>query len=403
VTGTMTGSLTGIMTGMQGVAVSIGLPRERKDLERRIVLTPSSVALVTSAGHRVLVETGAGRGAGFADDDYRAAGAEVVTSAADAWAADIVVKVKEPIAEEYGHLRAGLTLFSYLHLAAERELTERLLTSGTSAFAFETLRDTSLPLLAPMSEIAGRAAAIIAAAQLSTAGQGSGTLVGGAAGVPPARAVVIGMGVAGTMAARGLRGLDAHVTGVDLDLALLSERRRDGTLDATQASEPQALDALIAEADILIGAALVPGARAPRLVSAAQVASMRPGSVVIDLAIDQGGCIATARPTTLSEPTYLEHGVVHYCVTNVPGQFPRTASAALSAAVAPRLVALAAHARSGAVHDPERASGLPRVAEAANIVGHVVVHPGVAAAHQHLPVTTQDRAPALPGSASPTA
>jgi alanine dehydrogenase len=366
-------------------SASIGLPRERKDRERRIVLTPSSVALLVSHGHRVLVEVGAGQGAGFDDDAYRAAGAELVPTAADAWSADIVVKVKEPVADEHVHLRAGLTLFSYLHLAAEPELTERLITAGTAAFAFETLRDTTLPLLAPMSEIAGRAAAIIAASQLSTAAEGSGTLVGGAAGVPPARAVVIGMGVAGTMAARGLRGLDAHVTGVDVDLDLLRERRRDGTLDATQVSEPRALDRLIEDADVLIGAALVPGARAPRLVSAAQVARMRPGSVVLDLAIDQGGCIATARPTTLSQPTYLEHGVVHYCVTNVPGQFPRTASAALSAAVAPRLLALAAHVAGGAVHDPERAPHLARVTEAANVIGHRVVHPGVAAAHPDLP------------------
>lgn len=369
------------MTG----TITIGVPRERKDRERRIVLTPSSVSLVIGAGLRVRVESGAGLGAGFADDDYRTVGAEVVPGADDVWASDIVVKVKEPVAEEYDHFRPGLTVFSYLHLAAEPELTARLVSAGTAAFAFETLRDTTLPLLAPMSEIAGRAAAIIAAGQLSAAGDGSGTLVGGAAGVPPARAVVIGMGVAGTMAARGLRGLDAHVTGVDLDLGLLLERRLDGTLDATQASEPQALDALIAGADVLIGAALVPGARAPRIVTGAQVARMRPGSVVLDLAIDQGGCIATARPTTLSEPSYLEHGVVHYCVTNVPGQFPRTASAALSAAVAPRLVTLAAHVRSGAVHDPRLAADLTGVSGSANVVAGHIVHPGVASALPDLP------------------
>ncbi len=365
--------------------ITIGVPRERKDRERRIVLTPSSVSLVTAPGHRVLVEAGAGLGAGFDDDAYRAAGAEIVAEAAEVWAADIVVKVKEPIGEEYHHFRPDLTVFSYLHLAAEAELTARLIAAGTAAFAFETLRDTTLPLLAPMSEIAGRAAAIIAAGQLSAAGDGSGTLVGGAAGVPPARAVIIGMGVAGTMAARGLRGLDAHVTGVDLDLGLLLERRLDGTLDATQASEPHALDALIADADVLIGAALVPGARAPRIVTAAQVARMRPGSVVLDLAIDQGGCIATARPTTLSEPTYVEHGVVHYCVTNVPGQFPRTASAALSAAVAPRLVALAGHVEAGTVHDPQRAFALLRVSEAANVIAGEMVHPAIAAAFPDLP------------------
>lgn len=373
--------------------LTIGVPRERKDRERRIVLTPSSVSLVTGAGLRVVVEVGAGLGAGFDDAAYRAAGAELVPTPDEVWAADIVVKVKEPVADEFHHFRPGLTVFSYLHLAAEPELTARLLAAGTAAFAFETLRDGTLPLLAPMSEIAGRAAAIIAAGQLSAAGDGSGTLVGGAAGVPPARVVVIGMGVAGSMAARGLRGLDAHVTGVDLDLGLLLERRLDGTLDATQASEPQALDALIAEADVLIGAALVPGARAPRIVSAEQVARMRPGSVVLDLAVDQGGCIATSRPTTLSQPTYVEHGVVHYCVTNVPGQFPRTASAALSAAVAPRLLALAGHVRSGAVHDLRRASGLADVAEAANVVAGHIVHPGVASALPHPPAPPDLPAP----------
>ena len=366
--------------------VTIGVPRELKDRERRIVLTPSSASLVIARGHRLLIEAGAGRGAGFEDDDYRAVGADIVPTADDAWAADVVVKVKEPTPQEHRHFRPGLVLFAYLHLAAEPEMAGRLAAAGTSAYAFETLRDTTLTLLAPMSEIAGRAAAIIAASQLSAAGDGSGTLVGGAAGVAPARALVIGMGVVGTMAARGLRGLDAHVTGVDLDLELLLARRIDGTLDATRPSEPQALDELVAESDIVIGAALVPGARAPRIVTAAQIARMRPGSVVMDLAVDQGGCIATARPTTLSDPTYLVDGVVHYCVTNVPGQFPRTASAALSAAVAPRLLALIDHLPEGGVHDPVRAPHLPRVAESANIVAGHVVHAGVASALPDLPV-----------------
>lgn len=365
--------------------ITIGVPRERKDLERRIVLTPSSVSLLTAGGLRVMVETGAGDGAGFVDDDYRAAGAAVVPTAEEAWSARIVVKVKEPIADEYRHFRDDLVLFSYLHLAPERALTEHLIAAGTAAFAFETLRDGSLPLLAPMSEIAGRAAAIIAASRLSAVDGGSGTLAGGAAGVPPSRAVVIGMGTAGAMAARGLRGLDAHVTGVDLDLERLLDRRRDGTLDATQASEPQALDGLVADADILIGAALVPGARAPRIVSEDQVARMRPGSVVLDLAVDQGGCISTARPTTLSDPTYLAHGVLHYCVTNIPGQFPRTASAALSAAVAPRLTRLAGYVASGEAIDAGTAVTLPHLAEAANVIEGRIVHPGVASALPDLP------------------
>ena len=367
--------------------VTIGVPRERKDLERRVVLTPSSVSSVTAAGHRVLVERGAGLGAGFDDADYRAAGADIVATAEDAWSATIVVKVKEPIADEFRHFRDDLVVFSYLHLAPERALTEHLLAAGTAAYAFETLRDGSLPLLAPMSEIAGRAAAIIAASRLSAVDGGSGTLMGGAAGVPPARVVVIGMGVAGSMAARGLRGLDAHVTGVDLDLGVLLARRLDGTLDATQASEPAALDRLIADADALIGAALVPGARAPMVVSEQQVAGMRPGSLVLDLAVDQGGCIATARPTTLSDPTYVVHGVLHYCVTNVPGQFPRTASAALSAAVTPRLLRLAGHVGAGSARDPGLASGLEGVRESANVVAGRITHPGVASALPDLPAT----------------
>jgi alanine dehydrogenase len=372
---------------------TIGVPRELKDRERRVVLTPSSTSLVTSRGHRVLIESGAGRGAGFEDADYRAAGAEIVRTAEEVWAADVVIKVKEPTPEEHRHFRPGLVLFAYLHLAAEPGLAARLAAAGTSAFAFETLRDRTLTLLAPMSEIAGRAAAIIAAAQLSTAGEGSGTLVGGAAGVAPARALIVGMGVVGTMAARGLRGLDAHVTGVDLDLELLLARRLDGSLDATRAAEPQALDELVADSDIVIGAALVPGARAPRIVTTAQVARMRPGSVVMDLAVDQGGCIETARPTTLSAPTYLVDGVVHYCVTNVPGQFPRTASAALSAAVAPRLLTLIDHLEGGAVHDPVRAPHLARIAQSANIVAGTVVHAGVASALPDLPALLPSEAP----------
>ncbi len=368
--------------------VTVGVPREIKDRERRIVLTPTSVRLVVAQGHRVLVESGAGVGSGFTDDDYRTAGAEVVPTADDVWVADIVVKVKEPTTAEHRHFRPGLTLFAYLHLAAEPDMAAALVAAGTSAFAFETLRDGTLILLAPMSEIAGRAAAIISASLLSTAAGGSGTLAGGAVGVDPARALVIGMGLVGTMAARGLRGLDAHVTGLDLDPEVLRARRDDRTLDEALLSTPQAIDEHIATSDIVVGAALVPGARAPRVVSAAQIARMRPGSVVIDLAIDQGGCIETARPTTLSDPTYLVGGIVHYCVTNVPGQFPRTASAALSTAVTPRLLSLIEHValgEQGGAADPERAPRLEGIAESANIVAGHVVHPGLATALPELP------------------
>jgi alanine dehydrogenase len=367
----------------QGIVV--GLPAETKDRERRIALTPSAVGLLVARGHLVRVERGAGDGAGLTDDAYAVAGA-VISDAAGAWSADLVVKVKEPQPHEYVHFRPDLTIFTYLHLAAEPGLTAALLAAGTHGYAYETLSDRGLPLLAPMSEVAGRAAAVIGAAQLSTAQGGSGTLPGGAAGVPPARAVVIGMGVAGTLAARGLRGLDMHVTGVDVDLERLYRHRMDGTVDATQVSEPDAVGQLVTEADLVIGAALVPGARAPKVVSEAQVAAMRPGSVVLDLAIDQGGCIATARPTSLSDPTYVTHGVVHYCVTNVPGQFPRTASAALSAAVLPRALLLAdrlADQRHTGAAPSLIAS--PGLTGACNVASGRIIHPAVAAAFPDLP------------------
>ncbi len=361
----------------------IGVPCETKDRERRVALTPAAVHAMSTAGHQVLVQAGAGLGAGFADAEFAAAGAQLVASPEQVWAADLVVKVKEPQPAEYGYFRPGLTLFAYLHLAAEPALTSALVASGIRAYAFETLTDRhGLPLLAPMSEIAGRAAAILGAAQLSTAAGGSGTLMGGAAGVPPAKVVVIGLGVAGTMAARGLRGLGAHVTGIDVDLHRLYEHHLDGTVDATQSSEAALIGDHVRDADLVIGAALVPGARAPVVVSEAQVASMRPGSVVVDLAIDQGGCVATARPTSLSQPTYVEHGVVHYCVTNVPGQFPRTASAALSAAVAPKLALLAADVvagRAGTSHEHSALVG------ARNVDAGVIVHDAVAEVFPDLP------------------
>ncbi len=358
--------------------VTIGLPAESKDRERRVALTPSAVHTQIERGHHVLVEAGAGDGAGFPDEEYASAGADVVDDVEEVWGCDVVVKVKEPQPSEHRHFRPDLTLFAYLHLAAAPELTDALLGSGIHAYAFETLEDRhGLPLLAPMSEIAGRAAAILGAAQLSSAQGGSGTLMGGAAGVPPAKAVVIGMGVAGTMAARGLRGLDAHVTGVDIDLQRLYDHHVNGTVDATQVSETTLVGSHVQEADLVIGAALVPGARAPTVVTEAQIAAMRPGSVVVDLAIDQGGCIETARPTSLSEPTYLEHGVVHYCVTNVPGQFPRTASAALSAAVAPRLLRLADDVASGRAGTSEESAML---AGARNVDDGTIVHSAVAAA-----------------------
>lgn len=346
----------------------VGLPAEVKDGERRVALDPAAVGLLTRAGHRVDVQMGAGEPAGFPDADYKEAGGSLVDAAAQVWAADLVVKVKEPQPAEYAHFRPGLTLFAFLHLAAEPALAEALRLSGVRAYAFETVtQGGGLPVLAPMSEIAGRAAAIVGCYHLAG---GSGVLAGGAAGVPPARVVVLGLGVAGTMAARGARGLDAHVTGVDVDLGRLRAAGGDGTVSATLASTPLAVGDAVADADLVVGAALVPGARAPTVVTSDQVARMRPGSVVVDLAIDQGGCVETARPTSLSDPVYTDAGVVHYCVPNVPGQYPRTASRALSAALAPRVAALAADR-----HDPALEGGL-------NTDGGRVVHPVVARALQ---------------------
>ncbi len=359
-------------------SVQVGVPAEVKDRERRVALTPPAVHVLAERGHRVLVQTGAGEGAGFRDDDFVAEGARLTGDPAEVWGSDVVVKVKEPQPAEYRYLRPGLTLFGYLHLAAEPDLTAALVDSGCRAYAFETLEDAhGLPLLAPMSEVAGRAASIVGAHHLSAAMGGSGTLMGGAAGVPPAKVVVIGLGVAGGIAARGARGLGAHVTGVDVDLDRLYRYRLDGTLDASQSSEPSLVAGHVREADLVIGAALVPGARAPVVVSEAVVASMRPGSVIVDLAIDQGGCVATARPTSLSAPTYVTHGVVHYCVTNVPGQFPRTASAALSAAVINRAVPLVDGVAEGRAGGPD---DRPELHGAANVVDGRVVHPAVAEA-----------------------
>jgi len=333
-----------------------------------VSLVPSSVAhIIETTGASVLVQEGAGLGAGFDDADYVASGATIVPNAADAWGADVVVKVKEPQPSEFGFFRSDLKLFTYLHLAAEPDLTRALVDGGVEAYAYETLEDRGgLPLLAPMSEIAGRASILHGARLL---GQGEGMLIGGAAGVPPAKVVVIGMGISGTMAARGARGLDAEVIGVDVDLDRLWHANMEGLTSATLRSETQTVGEVVRNADIVIGAALVPGARAPIVVLEEHVAAMKKGAVIVDLAIDQGGCVATARPTSHSEPTYVVHDVIHYCVTNVPGQFPATASRALSAATAPRVPFVIAG-------DPEH----PRLKGALNIAGGEIVHPAVAAA-----------------------
>ena len=345
---------------------TVGVPTEIKQGEHRVVLDPQGVALAASSGAEVRVQAEAGVAAGFPNQAYQAAGATIVTTPEEVWDSDIVVKVKEPLPVEYRFFRPDLTVFAYLHLAAVPDLANALVQSGAKAVAFETITENEgLPLLAPMSEIAGRAAAIVAAHQLAHT---SGILIGGAAGVPPAEVVVIGLGVAGSMAARGARGLDAHVTGVDVDLDLLRGARLSGLVDATAISNPAMVSDLVVHADVVVGAALVPGDRAPVVVRTEHVNKMRPGSLIVDLAIDQGGCVETSRPTSLSSPTFEVGGVVHYCVTNVPGQYPRTASRALSVAVAPRLCRLS--------QDPSR-TALPH---GLNVAGGKVVHPVVARA-----------------------
>ncbi|MQA85119.1 MAG: alanine dehydrogenase [Streptosporangiales bacterium] len=350
--------------------MTIGLPRETKQGERRVALEPGAVRTLVDAGHRVFVETGAGAAAGFDDEQYANAGGVIRASAEDVWAADVVVKVKEPQAGEYAYLRPGLTLFAYLHLAAARELTNALVRAGVRAYAFETLTERgTLPLLAPMSEVAGRCAAIVGANYLAGNEGGAGVLLGGTAGVPPGRVTVVGLGVSGAVAARGARGLDAEVVGVDVDMDKLQQAKLSGTVTSTAASSSAQLDELVAVSDLVIGAVLVPGARAPRVLSRDQVASMRPGSVIVDLAIDQGGCVETSRPTSHGDPVFEDENVLHYCVTNVPARYPRTASRALSAALAPRLLRLLA--------DPSD----PDIATALNVRDGEIVHPAVAAIH----------------------
>lgn len=346
------------------VLETVGLPKEIKDGERRVALDPGSIKTIVASGAKVLVEMGAGTGAGFSDSDYRAVGGHIVDSAEEVWSAELVCKVKEPQESEWRYFRPGQRLFAYLHLAAEPRLARALMESEVEAFAFETLAwPKGLPLLSPMSEIAGRAAAIMGAFHLAG---GSGTLMGGAAGAPPARVVVIGMGVAGSMAARGARGMDAEVVGLDVDLERLFEVHSRGIVTSTMHSNYLNIGDTVRDADLVVGAALVAGARAPIVMTKEHVSLMRPGSVVIDLAIDQGGCIETSRPTSLSEPTFLESGVIHYCVTNVPGQYPRTSSRALSAAVTPRLIDL--------IFDADRV----QLSGSLNVSQGKIVHPVVA-------------------------
>lgn len=351
----------------------IGCPKETKTREYRVGMTPATVREAVAHGHQVLVEAGAGAGAGFADADYETAGAELVATAEEVFErAEMIVKVKEPQAPERKRLRAGQVLFTYLHLAPDPEQTRDLIESGVTAIAYETVTDDrgTLPLLAPMSEVAGKLAPQVGAWALQKANGGRGVLMGGVPGVAPARVVVIGGGVVGTMAARVAAGMGANVVVTDRSLGRL--RHLDevfGGLFSTRHASAEATEDLVTRADLVIGAVLVPGAAAPKLIRRAQLRDMRPGAVLVDVAIDQGGCFETSRPTTHDDPVYEVDGIVHYCVANMPGAVARTATFALCNATLPHLLALADKGwRQACDDDPHLLAGL-------NVhAGHLTYH-----------------------------
>jgi len=343
--------------------VIIGLPKEIKDNEYRVGLTPAGVRALTDAGHRVLVETNAGKGSGFEDSLYQRAGAAITVAADDVWAeAEMIVKVKEPIAPEYPRMREGQLLFTYLHLAPDKELTEQLLKSKITGVAYETITDRrgTLPLLTPMSEVAGRMAIQVGAHYLEKMSGGRGILLGGVPGVPAARVVIIGGGVVGTNAAKIAVGMGAHVTIIDNNLDRLRELD-DIFLSkiATLASSAYMIHDAVSQADLIIGAVLVPGAAAPRLVTRGMLKDVTDGAVVVDVAVDQGGCVETTHPTTHSDPTFYVEGVLHYCVANMPGAVPRTSTFALTNSTLPYALKLANHGFQAAVaSDPGLKAGV---------------------------------------------
>lgn len=340
----------------------VGVPKEIKVRESRVGLVPNSVAELTGRGHRVLVETGAGAGIGADDDAYLAAGAEIAGSAADVFAgAEMIVKVKEPQPGEWGQLSSNQILFTYLHLAADLAQTRGLMESGCTAIAYETITDNAggLPLLAPMSEVAGRLSVIEGAANLKASAGGRGLLISGVPGTEPAHVVVIGGGVVGTNAARMAIGLGARVTILDRSIPRLRYLEDVfGSATTTRYSSKAILEDVCRNADLVIGAVLIPGASAPKLISRAFLSEMRPGAVLVDVAIDQGGCFETSRPTTHDDPTYVIDGVVHYCVANMPGSVPLTSSEALNNATLPHVLALADHGVAALDRDPHLANGL---------------------------------------------
>ncbi|MET7641634.1 alanine dehydrogenase [Streptomyces sp. NPDC005438] len=343
--------------------MKVGIPREVKNNEFRVAITPAGAHELVRNGHEVYVERGAGLGSSIADEEYTAVGANLLDTADEVWStADLLLKVKEPIAEEYHRLRKDQTLFTYLHLAASRECTEALLSSGTTAIAYETVETAgrALPLLAPMSEVAGRIAPQVGAYHLMRSAGGRGVLPGGVPGVPAGRAVVIGGGVSGWSATQIAVGMGFHVTLLDRDINKLREADRIfGTKVQTVTSNAFSLEKAVLEADLVIGAVLIPGAKAPKLVTNELVSRMKPGSVLVDIAIDQGGCFEDSRPTTHAEPIFPVHDSVFYCVANMPGAVPNTSTHALTNATLPYIVELANRGwRDALRRDPALALGL---------------------------------------------
>jgi alanine dehydrogenase len=386
----------GPMSTREEVAVRIGVPKEIKPEEYRVGLTPASVRELAAHGHRISIETGAGVGIGADDDAYRAAGGGIVDGPEEIFRdAELVVKVKEPQPSEWPRLSEGQILFTYLHLAAAPEVARGLMASGCTAVAYETVVDPGgLPLLAPMSEVAGRIAIEAAAEALRRHHGGMGKLLGGVPGVPPARVLVLGGGTVGVHAARMAAGLGAAVTVLDVSLTRLRDiEARFGPRVATRFSTREAVEDELTRADVIVGAVLVTGARTPKLVSRADLLRLPPGAVLVDVAIDQGGCFETSRPTTHHAPTFVVDGIVHYCVANMPGAVPRTSAHALNNATLPYVLALATGGTgSFANHAPLRA-GL-------NVHRGRIVHPAVASS-LGLPYADPFVVP-MPSAAGPT-
>jgi alanine dehydrogenase len=353
----------------------IGVPKEIKIHEHRVGLVPAGARDLVAAGHEVFVQSGAGAGIGVDDDAYLAVGASILPTAREVFgAADLIVKVKEPQLEECRMMHAGQILFTYLHLAPDPAQARALIEAGVAAIAYETVGapDGTLPLLTPMSEVAGRMSVQVGAACLQKANGGRGVLLAGVPGVPPANVVILGGGVAGTAAAEIAVGMRADVTVIDTSLKKLRvlDSLYAGRLK-TCASTADAIESAVQEADLVIGAVLIAGAAAPKIVTRDMVRKMKPGSVIVDIAIDQGGCFETSRPTTHAEPTFVTDGVVHYCVTNMPGAVPRTSTFALTNATLPYVRALAQHGIQALARDPYLAQGL-------NVHDGAIAHEAVA-------------------------